>query len=72
MLFRSRMMGRVGGKEPFEEGRKDLEDLAGVLVKTKAVERVSKAIGKQIETVFAGERELALSEIGRASCRERV
>lgn len=56
-----RMMGRVGGKEPFEEGRKDLEDLAGVLVKTKAVERVSRAIGKQIETTFEGERELALS-----------
>lgn len=56
-----RMMGRVGGKESFEEGRKDLEDLAGVLVKTKAVERVSGALGKQIETTFEGERELALS-----------
>lgn len=56
-----RMMGQVGGKEPFEEGRRDLEDLAGVLVKTKAVERVSQAIGKQIETVFQAERDLALS-----------
>ena len=56
-----RMMGRVGGKEPFAEGRRDLADLAGVSVKTKAVERVSKAIGKQIETAFEGERELALS-----------
>ena len=56
-----RMMGQVGGKEPFEEGRRDLEDLAGVLVKTKAVERVSQAIGQQIERVFEGERELALS-----------
>jgi hypothetical protein len=56
-----RMMGWVGGKESFDEGRRDLEDLAGVLVKTKAVERVSKAIGEQIETVFAAERELALS-----------
>ena len=56
-----RMMGQVGGKEPFEGGRRDLEDLAGVLVKTKAVERVSRAIGKQIETTWQGERELALS-----------
>lgn len=56
-----RMMGQVGGKEPFAQGRRDLEDLAGVWVKTKAVERVSKAIGNQIETVFEGERELALS-----------
>jgi hypothetical protein len=55
------MMGQVGGKEPFEEGRRYLENLAGVLVKTKAVERVSQAIGKQIETVFQAERELALS-----------
>jgi hypothetical protein len=37
------------------------QDLAGVLVKTKAVERVSQAIGKQIETVFQAERDLALS-----------
>jgi hypothetical protein len=35
--------------------------LAGVWVKTKAVERVSQTIGKQIETVFQAERELALS-----------
>jgi hypothetical protein len=55
------MMGRVGGKEPFEEGRRDLEALAGVWVKTKAVERVSGAIGKQIETAFEAERERALS-----------
>jgi hypothetical protein len=44
-----RMMGQVGGKEAFEDGRRDLEFLAGVQVTTKAVERVSEAIGKQIE-----------------------
>jgi hypothetical protein len=57
-----RMMGQVGGKEPFEEGRRDLEALAGVSVKTKAVERISQVIGKQIETVFQAERKLALSD----------
>ena len=56
-----RMMGRVGGKEPFEEGRRDLAELAGVVVKTKAVERVSEAIGEQIEAISKQERELALS-----------
>ena len=56
-----RMMGRVGGKEPFDEGRIDLEELAGVLVKTKAVERVSEAIGEQIEIILQRERELAMS-----------
>lgn len=44
-----RMMGQVGGKEAFEDGQKDLEFLAGVLVTAKAVERVSEATGKQIE-----------------------
>ncbi len=44
-----RMMGQVGGKEAFDNGRKDLEVLAGLQVKTKAVERVSEALGEQIE-----------------------
>jgi hypothetical protein len=43
------MMGQVGGKEAFEDGQRDLEFLAGVAITTKAVERVSEAIGKQIE-----------------------
>jgi hypothetical protein len=43
------MMGQVGAKEAFADGREDLELLAGVLVTTKAVERVSESIGKQIE-----------------------
>ena len=36
-----RMMGRVGAKEPFDAGRRDLEALAGVVVTTKAVEASS-------------------------------
>ena len=56
-----RLMGRVGGKDSFDQGRKDLEELAGVRVKTKAVERVSEALGEQIERTSQWERELALS-----------
>ena len=56
-----RMMGRVGGKDSFAEGRKDLEELAGIMVKTKSVERVSEALGEQIERTSQRERELALS-----------
>ena len=56
-----RMMGRVGGKEPFDEGRQDLEELAGVVVKTKAVERVSETIGQQIERANQTERQAAMS-----------
>lgn len=55
-----RLMGHVGGKEAFEEGRQDLEELAGILVKTKQVERVSERLGEQIEVAAAAERECAL------------
>jgi hypothetical protein len=51
-----RMIGRVGSKEPFDEARGDLEDLAGVAVLTKEVERVSEAIGEQIDASYKTER----------------
>jgi hypothetical protein len=56
-----RMMGQVGGKEAFADGRKDLELLAGVLVTTKAVERVSEEIGEQIEQQNQSERAQIMS-----------
>src|SRR5216684_4306987 len=55
-----RLMGRVGGKDSFDQGRKDLEELAGIRVQTKAVERVSEALGEQIEQTCQRERGLAL------------
>lgn len=56
-----RMMGRVGAKEPFAEGRADLDVLAGVVVKTKEVERVSEALGEQVERLSHHAWEGALS-----------
>jgi len=56
-----RMMGHVGGSEAFEEGQRDLESLAGVIVSTKAVERVSEGIGEQLEVFSKGERQMVLS-----------
>jgi len=56
-----RLMGRVGGKEPFAGGRRDLAELAGILVHTKQVERVAEAIGQQIETLAEQERDDALA-----------
>ena len=44
-----RMMARVGAKESFDEGRQDLEELAGVRVTTREVGRVAEAIGLQVE-----------------------
>jgi hypothetical protein len=56
-----RMVGRVGGKEPFDQGRGDLEALAGVVVQTKQVERVSEDLGAWIESIGKQEREAILS-----------
>lgn len=56
-----RMMARVGGKESFDEGRQDLEELAGVVVTSKEVERVSEGIGGQIEMTAMREREQAMA-----------
>ena len=56
-----RMMGRVGAKQPFEQGRSDLEELAGVVVQTKQVERVSAQLGAQVEAFCQRERQAILT-----------
>jgi len=56
-----RLMGRVGGKESFNEGRKDLEELAGIKVQTKAVERVAEGIGAELEVLGRSERQRAIA-----------
>lgn len=55
-----RMMARVGAKESFEEGRADLEEMAGVRVTRKEVGRVSESIGSQVERISHGELDLAM------------
>ena len=56
-----RMTGRVGAKQPFAQGRDDLEELAGVVVQTKQVERISAQLGVQVEAFCQREREALLS-----------
>ncbi len=51
-----RLMSRVGSKEPFRAGQEDLASLADLTVNSKAVERTSKATGKQAEAWAAQER----------------
>lgn len=57
-----RLMGRVGGKESFNEGRIDLEELAGIKVQTKAVERVAEAVGAEIEVLLQKERQVVIND----------
>lgn len=56
-----RLMARVGSKEPFDEGRLDLQELADIVVQTKQVERISETIGAQIEQIASRERRAALA-----------
>jgi hypothetical protein len=58
-----RLMGRLGGKVAFAEGRLVLEELAGIVVNTKEVERVAEAIGEQIEAIAQKERAAARASI---------
>lgn len=51
-----RLMARVGAQEPFDAARQDLAELAGVVVQTKAVERISEAVGAAAEAANQVER----------------
>jgi hypothetical protein len=44
-----RMLATIGHELPFEQGREQMELLAGLSVTTKAVERTAEAIGADIE-----------------------
>ena len=51
-----RLMARVGAQEAFAMARQNLAELAGVVVPTKAVERVSEAVGVAAEAANDAER----------------
>jgi hypothetical protein len=57
-----RMIGRVGGKEAFKQGREDLEELAGISVTTKQVERVAEGIGEQVRMLWTEEIQAAMHD----------
>lgn len=50
-----RMAARVGAKEPFAEGARDLKELAGIEMGAKEVERVCKQVGGQVEQLRSEE-----------------
>ena len=61
-----RLMARVGAQEPFAAARQDLAELAGVVVQTKAVERISEAVGRAAEAANQAERAALLTGQGVA------
>ncbi|HEX9146641.1 MAG TPA: ISKra4 family transposase [Candidatus Binatia bacterium] len=69
-----RMMALAGHHSPFDFGRREMEALAGLVVTTKAVERIAEAIGADI----ARQQEHQIREIMRlepaveTSCGEEI
>jgi hypothetical protein len=57
-----RMMSKVGAYRPFGLGHEDLEELAGIRVTAKEIERVSEGVGAQAEAFHAAEGKAALSD----------
>ena len=53
-----RLMSRVGAQEAFDAARQDLVELAGVAVQTKAIERISEAVGMAAEAANQADRAL--------------
>ena len=51
-----RLMARVGAQQPFDAARRDLAEVAGVGVATKALERISEAVGAAAEAANEAER----------------
>jgi hypothetical protein len=51
-----RLMARVGAQQPFDAARRDLAEVAGVVVATKALERISEAVGAAAEAANEAER----------------
>jgi hypothetical protein len=56
------MMSKVGAYRPFALGQEDLEDLAGIRVSAKGVERVLEGVGGEMEAFYRAQGEAAGSE----------
>jgi hypothetical protein len=56
-----RMMGKVGACRSFALGSEDMQELAGIVVSAKEVERVSQAVGDQAESFHQAEAAASLS-----------
>ncbi len=57
-----RMISRVGAYRSFALGEGDLEELAGIRVSAKEVERVSEGVGVQMEAFYSAQGEAPGSE----------
>lgn len=56
-----RIMSRVGAYRPFDLGRDDIKEMAGICIDSKEVERVSHQLGEEVEIFNKAEAAPALS-----------
>ncbi len=55
-----RIMARVGAFRPFGLGHEDIEEMAGIEINSKEIERVSYQLGTQVETYYKDEADQLL------------
>jgi hypothetical protein len=55
-----RLISKVGAMRPFGLGHQDLQELAGIRVNAKEVERVSQMVGAQVEEFYSRQAEAVL------------
>lgn len=57
-----RIMGRVGAYRPFGLGHEDIQEMTGLSVTAKEIERVSHKLGQQVEGFLKEQAEMSLSD----------
>lgn len=55
-------MGRVGVYRPFGLGHEDIQEMTGLSVTAKEIERVSHKLGQQVEGFLKEQAEMSLSD----------
>lgn len=65
-----RLISRAGAQEAFDAAREDLRELAAIVVPTKAVERITEAVGARAEE--ANQTERAVMVLGREPTLARL
>lgn len=67
-----RMMGYVGANHSFEKGQVVIEELTGLVVTAKAIERESRLLGREVETFLSKETKGCAEKYSKVSRRSHV
>ncbi len=67
-----RMMGYIGANRSFEKGQADIEELTGLVVTAKAIERESHLLGREVEAFLSKETKQCAKNYSKISRRSNV